>query len=769
MPSSLIRLLFAFSVVWSVPSWCGARWIFESNVGQTATPVRFLGRAGSSAAYVTPSEVVLTPWGGQDVLRLRFHGAGSRPAVEGADPLPGHTNYLTGAGNHTGIPQFGRVRYRELYPGIDLVLYGGDEGLEYDFEVSPGADPRAISLRVQGAKQLALDGRGDLLIAMEGGEVRQRRPRVHQESGGIRTEISCDYVLKDFGEVRLKLGAYDPKENLVIDPVLAFSSQLGRAGDIGNGLASDSEGNVYVVGSALSTDFPTTPGAYSRTRKGEYCSFDVSLVYLCTDVFVAKFNRQGDLLYSTYVGGTQVDYGRGIAVDAAGNAYVTGSTKSSDFPVTTGAFQTTFRGGNCRYDPMPGPPISYPCDDAFVLKLNPSGSGLVYATYLGGGGSDYGRAVTVDGAGNATAVGITYPADFPASPSPPPSADPDGAFITKLDASGRALVFSRFFRASDASAVAADPVGDLYVTGTATSADFPYTPGAFLGPSSGSGASVYDAFAVKLSAGGDVLYAARIGSVRSFALPTIAVDSQGRAHITGVTQSDSFPVTESPPGTRTFPGPDLFLTKLDPQGATLVYSLRIGGRGNDYGIGVALDGADNAYVIGQTDSREFPVTVGAIQPCAVYTATRTIGTQAVLLKINASGTSLLYSTRLDNYRPSAIAVDGNGNPWLTGDNAFVAKVDFSRDIGRKVTCVASAASLAQRSRFSRRACGGFWSRPGPRDARLADLGLRRQGEHGVVRCQGAVRRHTVATDLRAGEPDQCGGSFRGARQGIYRG
>ena len=241
MLSSLIRLLFGFFVALSVPSWCGTPWIFEPNMGQTATPVRFLGRAGGSTAYATPSEVVLSLRGGQDVLRLRFPGAQSSPAIEGAEPLPGKTNYLKGAARRTGIPQFGRVRYRGLYPAIDLVLYGGEEGLEYDFEVAPGADPRAIALKFEGAEKLTLDSRGDLLIAMEGGEVRQRRPRVYQESGGDRTQVSCDYVLKDSGEVRLRLGPYDARAALVIDPVLAFSSQLGDSGDTGSGLTFDSQ------------------------------------------------------------------------------------------------------------------------------------------------------------------------------------------------------------------------------------------------------------------------------------------------------------------------------------------------------------------------------------------------------------------------------------------------------------------------------------------------------------------------------------------------
>ena len=613
MLSYFIRLLFAFSVACSVPAWCGKQWIFEPNVGQTATEVRFLGRAGGSTAYATPSEVVLSLQGGQDVLRLRFAGAESRPVLEGADPLPGKTNYLTGAVRRTGIPQFGRVRYRGLYRGIDLVLYGGEEGLEYDFEVAPGTDPQAIALKFEGAEKLTRDGSGDLLIAMEGGEVRQRRPRVYQESGGDRTQVSCDYVLEDSGEVRLKLGPYDPGANLVIDPVLAFSLQLGHSGDFGHGLTFDSAGNVYVVGTAESTDFPTTPGAYSRIRKGgQDCSIGVYLVRFCTDIFVAKFNRQGDLLYSTYIGGTQPDSGIGIAVDAAGNAYVTGSTVSSDFPVTQGALQTGFRGGYCTYDPMPGPPISFACADAFVLRLNPSGSALVYATYLAGGGTDYGKSIAVDGAGSATVVGNTDSADFPLLPQGSSSA---GAFITKLNSTGAALVYSTILRGATAAATAVDSVGSLYIAAVTRSADFPYTPGAFLGPSRGGRAFTDDLVVAKLSDRAELLYAARIGSVRSGVPLGIAVDGQGSAYVTGTTESDDFPVTASPPDFRSFQGWDIFLSKLNPQGASLTYSLRIGGRAQEYGGAVGLDGEGNAYVVGQSDSTDFPVTPGAIQPC----------------------------------------------------------------------------------------------------------------------------------------------------------
>jgi hypothetical protein len=378
---------------------------------------------------------------------------------------------------------------------VDLVYYGNAGKLEHDFAVAPGADPQAITLAFAATKKLSVDARGDLVMQVEGGDVRLEKPAVYQEVAGAHRPVACGYKLKKGDRVGFDIGEYDATKPLVIDPVLAYSTYLGGNGlDVGFGIAVDSAGNAYVMGATNSTNFPTTPGAFQTAFGG------------AADAFVTKLNATGTaLVYSTYLGGSNIDAGLGIAVDSAGNAYVTGFTGSFNFPTTPGAFQTA-SGGGC---------------DAFVTKLNATGTALAYSTYLGGGGSDEGCGIAVDSAGNAYVTGFTYSTNFPTTPGAFQTASGGAAdaFVTKVNATGTALVYSTFLGGSSldqGSGIAVDSAGNAYVTGSTGSSNFPTTPGAFQTSSPASSAS--HAFVTKISPSPSDLLAALINVVQGFNL-----------------------------------------------------------------------------------------------------------------------------------------------------------------------------------------------------------------------------------------------------------
>jgi streptogramin lyase len=499
--------------------------------------VKFLARGLGYTVLLTPSEAVLvlpssttgdetsramvpgrgrrargehekknSPARGASEVHLRLVGANPEPEVRGLHPLPGRVNYFIGNDPHkwrANIPTYAKVGYREVYPGVDVVYYGAQGRLEYDFIVAPGADPTRIRLDVTGAEKLGVDTTGDLVLQTSSGALRLHRPLIYQEKAGVRQEIDGGYVLVGKDQIGIRVAAYDAGRPLVIDPVLSYSTYLGgTALDFGYSIAVDSAGNAYVTG--------------STTIAGH-------------DIVVAKLNAAGSaLVYLAFVGGSSDDEGTGIALDSAGNAYVTGYTKSPDFP-TLNAPQPTLHG----------------LQDAFVVKLNAAGSDLVYSTYLGGTASDFGSSIAVDTAGSAYVTGYTQSPDFPMVNALQPTFPGTTAFVAKLNAAGSALVYSTY-----------------------------------------------------LGGGGDR------GN-------GIAVDSAGNAYVTGSTQSPDFPTVNALQPTLAG-GSDAFVAKLNAAGSALVYSTYLGG-GGDSGQGIAVDSAGNAYVTGYTGSSNFP-TVNALQP-----------------------------------------------------------------------------------------------------------------------------------------------------------
>ena len=690
------------------------------------------GSALSSQAESLDSES-LTP----AVLRMKLVGSNPNPKVAGVEELSGKTNYFLGDDPkqwRTNVRNYAKVHYKDVYPGVDLVYYGNQGQVEHDFVVSPGADPKAIEFAFEGlvetgqAAPLRVDTNGDLVLRADGGELYFRKPIVYQSVGAGVSPTAVDaassaiardrhlleghYVLLASDRVGFEVGSYNRTQPLIIDPVLSYSTYLGGEGvDAGLRIAVDKDGNAYVTGFTASTNFPTTPGALPSHVSGYNCTIYVSFNYKsvpCPDAFVTKLNAAGSaLVYSTYLGGSGTDVATGISVDSSGNAYVTGSTASSDFPTTVGAFQTvrngdgdvfvtklnaagalsfsTYIGGSKEDVPMgsavdasgntyvigttssPDFPTTpgaiqpakasakcslngkdYTCTDAFVAKLNATGTGLVYSTYLGGSSFDFGLGIAVDGSNNAYVTGATLSADFPyASPlqpfwggtcGPPSALHPCiDAFVTKLNAAGTGLAYSTFLGGTGDEigfAVAVDSSGSAYVTGITDSTDFPTTPGsaqpALSSGTCGAAPNTFtcpDAFVAKLNAtGSDLAYATYLGGSSIELAWGIAVDGTGNAYIVGGTSSNDFP-TANPVQTYfgggncdftrngvlfTVACPNAFLSGLKPDGSARTFSTYLGGAGGDIGFGVALDLSGDVYLVGTTVSADFP-TVTPLQ------------------------------------------------------------------------------------------------------------------------------------------------------------
>jgi hypothetical protein len=530
------------------------------------------------------------------------------------------------------------------------VFHGAQRQLEFDFVVSPGADPKTIGLGFKGAQKLATDASGNLVLASSAGDVMLHKPVAYQEKDGKREIVAAAFQLRAGNEVGLTLGAYDRGQELVIDPSLSYSTYLGgTAEDDAYAIAIDGSGNAYVTGQTKSTNFPTVP-ANSTTNTGGF------------DVFVSKIAANGaSLLYSTYIGGSGNDSGNAIAVDGSGNAYVAGGTTSStNFP-THLAFQSTFGGGSV---------------DAFVLELASSGGSLIFSTYLGGTGDDVANAVAVDTTG-VYVVGSAS-TNFPLQGAFQGTLNgSSNAFVTKLNTSGSSLAYSTYLGgSSDFAAAVAVNSGNAYVTGATSTPTFPKTAGV-VQPACGSDGNcnggLQDAFVTVFnSSGAALVYSTFLGGQGKDQGLGIAVDSSGDAYVTGLTQSSLFPLKSALQGTFGGGTQDAFVTELNPTGTALVYSTFLGGTLDDAGSSIALDGSKNAYVTGQTTSTNFPLasaTQGTLGGLA----------DAFVTEISASG-SLVFSTYLggalnDNTNAGnplnpvgAVAVDSAGaNIYVAGN------------------------------------------------------------------------------------------------------
>ena len=509
---------------------------FEVNQGQFDRRAQYVAHGLQYAMWLTPTGSVLslqssTRENEAVALQLSLVGGNPNATPSGIDALPGVTNYIRGNERRqwrTDVRSFERVRYDGVYDGIDLVYYGNQQRLEYDFIVAPGRDPDAIRLRIDGAERVEVDGAGDLVMHVPGGEpIRQHKPVTYQDIGGTRHTIESRYVLRADGNVGFEVGDYDRSAALTIDPVLIYSSFFGSTSqEYAFDIALDPAGNIYVTGQTTAgAGFPTTPGAYQPNKPG------------LSDAFVSKFNPSGTaLVYSTFLGGTNNENTRTtrsgrIAADAAGNAYVAGDTASADFPVGGAGADTVFGGGVASQT------------DAFYVKLGPTG-GFLYGTFMGGIDFD-------------NAVGI-----------------------------------------------AVDSAGSVYVAGSALSdaASFPQTANGYDQVRNG-----YDAFLTKFDAAGTRVYSTFLGGsggeIYNVRTGGLAIDDQGRAYLTGDTYSTDFPIVNG--YQTTFSGPsgyDAFVAVIDTtlSGApSLVYSSYLGGTGSDVGLGIAYAGSRQVVIVGE--------------------------------------------------------------------------------------------------------------------------------------------------------------------------
>ena len=550
------------------------------------------------------------------------------------------------------LASFGRVGYREIYPGIDIAYYGTTESLEYDFLLNPGAKPEQISFSIEGPTGAQLTGAGDLLLTGPGLSCRLLQPAIYQlDDRGRPERVAGGYFRRSRNVFGINLAAYDRRKPLIIDPILVAGTRLGGTdGDFVRSMAIDRQNNIYVVGRTLSSDFPTTPNSPGTRGNPSF-----------SDAVVTKIEAgTGRLIYSTYLGGASEDQGAAIAVDAEGNAYVAGFTASTNFPVTAGAFQTQLSGGRSG--------------DVFVTKLDPTGSSLLYSTYLGGSRGELVTAIAVDAEGHAYLTGQTGSFDFPTTPDSfqptfaalAANASSSDAFITKLNASGSALEFSTFLGGGTEQglALALDSSGNAYVAGITSSPNFPVTPGAFQ-TAPGGGA---DAFVTKINRSGTALiFSTYLGGGADDFASGIALDASGNCYLCGLTASETFPVIHAFQPTYGGAGPqnagDGFVAKLNPNGSDLAYASFLGGSGDDLATALALDNTGKLYVVGLTTSTNLP----GVKPSQPGPGGLT---DAFLVRVTASGESLDYAAYLGgsgDERAQTVALANSGMIVVAGE------------------------------------------------------------------------------------------------------
>jgi centrosomal CEP192-like protein len=698
---------------------------FEENQGQTAHEVRFVSHGAGYELFLTPQEAVLALHAARRldlspthrtayfkalrearkaektaVLRMRLANANKATKVAGIDPLPGRVDYFLGkdpSNWRTNIPSYARVKYADVYPGVDLVFYGNQRRLEYDFIVAPGADPRAITLNVEGARKLRVNSRGDLLVGVSGGEVQLQKPVVYQQILGERREIAGSYAITGDHQVTFAVAKYDSSEPLIVDPVLVYSTYLGgESDDSALAIALDSLGDAVVTGATFSLQFPTTAGAFTPSPLASNAN---------GVVFVTKMNPTGtNLLYSSYVGGSGGDAGLGVAIDGSGNICVTGQTFSTDFPTTTNALK-------------PGPNAGNANGTSFVFKINPSLSGaasLLYSSYLGGtqsGVTEFGNGIATDANGLVYVVGVTASqpgtglANFPVTASTAfQAAAPSGiasgtGFLTKLDTTqlgASSLIYSTYLGGNGvnnavpgfgdgAFGVAEDSAGNTYVAGVTGSTNFPTTSTAFqqsLPAGNTGGAAFVSRFDTTKTGAASLLYSSYLAGEAADFGNAIALGPSNVAYVTGSTSSLLFPTTTGAFQTTGNTAGIAFVTLVDSSltgSASLKYSTFVGGSLTNSAFGIAADTAGDAYIAGATQGSDFPVTKGAFQTAPAA------GSQGegFVTKLNPAGTGaadLVYSTYFGgsgagpNFdEVEAIAVNPlTNNGYITGVTASTA-------------------------------------------------------------------------------------------------
>jgi uncharacterized protein (TIGR03437 family) len=655
---------------------------FEPNRGQAQHGVRYVAAAQTYVLFLSDTGIAMNfPNGGS--LRMNLPSS----SAEALDALPGKTNYYLGSDTsawHTNIPNYARVRYRGVYPGIDLVVYGKQRRIEYDWMVAPGADPASIRFSFTGASGIRVDESGDLVLDTAGGEIRERKPYVYQRVNGQVREIQGSFVIARHGSVRFRVGVYDKRRPLVIDPQLEYAVGFGgiRFPKTGTGtsIAADRNGNTYIAGYTASSDFPLVhPLEPAPPQPCPECGFMAE--------FVAKLSADGsELLYSTYLSvvvppnapGLFFSLPAAVAVDANGNAFVTGTTTGLHFP-QLGNVSPGSGGGN----------------DAFVVKLDTNGN-LVASQLFGGSADDVGTSIALGPDGGLYVAGTTASVNFPTSMGAyrNTGSGSQEMFLMKLDPrflvgsqlNARAVLYSTYLGQGGPPFAGADSLGNGFVAASTTSAAWSTSSGAVQPHCAGSACA--DAIIMKVDpTGGNLLYATYLGGSGTETVGGIAVDASGSAYISGTTTSTDFRTTGGAfqikwtPVTQVPTPQTAFVAKLSPDATKLVYATYLGGTLSEQGQGIAVDSAGNAYVGGATSSSDFPI-LNAIQVSpynriCFYGVTHPglegfptsegyCPSAGFLSVLNSAGSALLWSTYLGSGTVNAIALDARGNVYATG-------------------------------------------------------------------------------------------------------
>lgn len=608
-------------------------------------------------------------------VSLRFVGADTGARLIGTGELEGKLNYLTGndpARWRSQVSVYSGVKVASLYPGIDLVYYATQHQLEYDFTVAPGADVSAVRLKFDGLDQLTVRDH-ELVLQVGQTELRQHRPVIYQFIKGVRHEVTGGYHLTDAHTAGFALGPYDHNFPLIIDPVFSYSTYFGgNAGDTVLAIKVDSSGSVYLAGETLSTSFP--PASTGNSFQGQQNGGTST-----GDAFVAKLDSTGSkLIYFTYLGGSRDDGAYDMAIDSAGNAYLTGFTVSPDFPTKNPIFAQISGTPDSKFQVYPV--------DAFVAKLNASGSGLIFSTYLGGTADDSGTAIAVDPSGYIYVTGSTYSTNFPIVNAYQTALFGNAdVFVTKLAPNGTSIVYSSYYggRAFDeGEGIAVNSAGYAFVSGYTASTNFPVTSGAWRTSLNGSGAAatVYDAFVMKIPPNGYGLsYSTYFGGSQNDYGYRIAVDSTGNAYVVGATQSADMPHTNAfgmffgNNGTNAI-NFDAFLTKFGVNGIP-IYTAQFGGTDNDSAWDVAVDDSGRPFVIGVTVSTNFP----ALRPFDLFRSYNSGGKDVFVAAFDSTPGPVLFSGYLGGAADDfgyAIAVDHEANGYISGmtmSSAFPVK------------------------------------------------------------------------------------------------
>ncbi|HTR39098.1 MAG TPA: SBBP repeat-containing protein [Bryobacteraceae bacterium] len=637
MRARLLCLLTAATAM-AAPSvpWSNVPLSFEPNTGQANKEVRYLARGSNYTLLLTGRETVVAARN-QPPLRMSFAGGNPSAPMAAEASQRSTSNYFVGNDPtkwRTAVPNYARVRYSGIYPGIDLVYYGREGTLEYDWIVAPGADPGKIRITFEGRPDLRIDGQGDLVIRQGGNEYRHKKPAIYQEIAGKRTAVDGLWVVRG-SECSFQIGVYDHTRTLTIDPPLVFATyEGGNLADYAYAVAVDAAGNTYVAGGTGSSNFSTS-GALQGALKG------------VEDVSVTKINSDGSSkIFSTFLGGGGPDEGKGIAVDNEQNVYITGSAGSFDFPMKN-PIQGTWGGSG----------------DAFLTKLDPSGALLVYSTYLGGNAIDYATAVATDPVGNAYIVGVTFSANFPTvNPFQAAKGAQQDAFVAKANPDGSAWVYCTYLGGNavdEGYAIAADSNGNAYVTGYTGSSNFPLQS-----PLRSSNSNSVDAFITKLNpAGSALVFSTYLGGTATDYGTGIVVDASGNVYVAGVAGSKDFPVVNAMQP-KLAGADDAFIAKLSANGSGLIYSTYLGGGSEDQAYGLAIDQAGNAYVTGRTNSSDFPLTDPVQAGRFAF--------DMFVAELSADGSARLFSTFVGGTGSESgrgIAVDRAGNIHVVGEGS----------------------------------------------------------------------------------------------------